>query len=315
MPRRPAYWLFAFPLAAAALYFSLRGVDWLRVREIASTANVALLALNCAVTTLSFLVRAVRWRVLLRAAGDVSFGTVFWSMCSGYMANSFLPARTGEILRAALVSARSGLSKTYSLTTALAERVADALTLIGASAIVLLTISRKPEWLAVAARPIAAIAFTGVIILIGLPRLKPLIDTILVRLPLPEKLRHRLAQAMEQILLGIRTLHHGARLAGFSALTAAVWFLDAAGAVILARALRLDFGFGAALLLLTAIGLSSALPATPGSVGVFQFVTVIVLAPFGVTHTDAVAYALILQALTYLVVAFWGLMAVWRCRR
>ena len=63
---------------------------------------------------------------------------------------------------------------------------------------------------------------------------------------------------------------------------------------------------------MAAIGLSSALPSTPGNIGVFQFVTVSVLVPFGVTHTDALAYALILQALNYVVVAILGLLALWR---
>jgi len=40
--------------------------------------------------------------------------------------------------------------------------------------------------------------------------------------------------------------------------------------------------FRIALLVLTALGLSSALPSTPGYVGIFQFVAVTVLAPFGI---------------------------------
>jgi uncharacterized protein (TIRG00374 family) len=260
------------------------------------------------------MVRAFRWRILLSAGGKVGLLTTFWSNSAGYMANNFLPARTGEVLRSAMVSARSTLSKTYALTTALSERLVDAVALIAISAIVLLTMDRKPSWLAAAARPFAAIALTGVIVIVVLPRIKGLIDTILGRLPLPEKLRHRLSQMAEQVLLGMRAFHDGSRLAGFSSLTGLIWFLDAAGAVILARALSLDIGFAVALLMLTGIGLSSALPSTPGNVGVFQFVTVSVLVPFGVARSDALAYALIGQALNYLVVAFWGLIALWRYR-
>ena len=134
----------------------------------------------------------------------------------------------------------------------------------------------------------------------------------LTRVHLPEKLRSRLTEMTGQVLLGIRSLHHGARLAGFCSFTALIWFLDAATAVILARALGLNLGFAVALLMITGIGLSSALPSTPGNVGVFQFVTVSVLAPFGFSHSDALAYALIGQAANYIVVAFWGLIAVWR---
>jgi uncharacterized protein (TIRG00374 family) len=228
------------------------------------------------------------------------------------MANNFLPARTGEVLRSAMISARSGLSKTYVLTTALTERLMDALALMTISSVVLLTIDRKPAWLAAASKPFAVIGLGGAVALVLLPRFQGLIDKLLTRVHLPGKLRSRLTEMTGQVLLGIRSLHHGARLAGFCSFTALIWFLDAASAVILARALGLDLGFAIALLMLTGIGLSSALPSTPGNVGIFQFVTVTVLIPFGFSHSDALAYALIGQALNYLVVACWGLIGVWR---
>src|SRR5437763_1491369 len=118
---RQLYWLVSLPLAGIALYFALRGVDWRRVWQIASHANVALVVLTCSITAISYFVRAARWRILLRASGPIGFGTVFWSNSSGYLANNFLPARTGELVRSAMISARSTLSKTYVLTTALSE--------------------------------------------------------------------------------------------------------------------------------------------------------------------------------------------------
>jgi uncharacterized protein (TIRG00374 family) len=312
---RRLYWLISLPLAGVLLYFALRGVDWHRVWQIAAAASLPLLALGYAITSVSYLVRALRWRILLRAGGDITFGTVFWSNSSGYLANNFLPARTGEILRSAMISGRSKLSKTYVLTTALSERMLDALALISISAAALITMAQKPAWLAVAARPFAVIAIGGAIALAILPRIKDFIERTIGRLPLPEKFRLRLTGMTEQILLGIRTLHNGKRLAGFVTFTALIWFLDAASAVVLARALGLTFGFPIAFLMLTGIGLSSALPSTPGNVGVYQFVTVSVLVPFGIAHSDALAYALIGQASNYIVVAFWGLLAVWRYNR
>jgi uncharacterized protein (TIRG00374 family) len=310
--RRPLYWLISLPLAATLLYFALRGVDWRRVWQVASSANLVLIAGACAVASLSYFVRALRWRILLGAGEKIGLATVFWSNSAGYMFNNFLPARTGEVLRSAMIGARSGLSKTYVLTTALTERLVDALALMTISSVVLLTIDRKPAWLAAAAKPFAVIGLGGAVALVFLPRFQGLIDKLLARLHLPEKLRGRLTQMTGQVLLGIRALHHGARLAGFCSFTALIWFLDAATAVILARALGLHLGFAVALLMITGIGLSSALPSTPGNVGVFQFVTVSVLAPFGFSHSDALAYSLIGQTLNYILVAFWGLIAVWR---
>ena len=62
-----------------------------------------------------------------------------------------------------------------------------------------------------------------------------------------------------------------------------------------------------ALLLLTGLGLGSALPSTPGYVGVYQFVAVTVLTPFGISRDAALAYILVVQVLGYVVVTLFGL--------
>jgi uncharacterized membrane protein YbhN (UPF0104 family) len=69
-----------------------------------------------------------------------------------------------------------------------------------------------------------------------------------------------------------------------------------------------------ALLLLAGMGLGSALPSTPGYVGIYQFVTVSILTPFGVSHDDALAYSFVSQALGYVVVLALGLPCLYRVK-
>ncbi len=111
--RRVLYWLIALPLAAVLLYYSLRGVDWRRVWQIVSTANLALVGLASAFVSLNCFIRSQRWRILLTADRAVPALTVFWANSVGYLGNSFLPARAGEVLRSAIISSRSGLSKPW----------------------------------------------------------------------------------------------------------------------------------------------------------------------------------------------------------
>jgi hypothetical protein len=60
------------------------------------------------------------------------------------------------------------------------------------------------------------------------------------------------------------------------------------------------------------LGLGSALPSTPGYVGVYQFVAVSVLTPFGFSQSDAIAHILLYQAMTTAVFLFWGLLGLSR---
>ena len=214
-----------------------------------------------------------------------------------------------------MISSRSGLSNAYVLTTAISERVADAVTLVVISALVLLTLPAPPGWLAHASKPFAILGLCGALAIAVLPRLDRFSVTILERLPIPGALRAKLIVVLDHTLRGIRAFHDTQRLIGFTALTITLWCMDAVGLVIVARGLCLSMTLPLALLLTAGLGLGSALPSTPGYVGIYQFVAVSVLTPFGFTRTDAIAYILLVQALSYVVMGFWGALGFWQYRK
>jgi glycosyltransferase 2 family protein len=305
----------AIALAAVLLYFSLRGIEWRRVGQILASARVPFVLFCCALSSLTLFLRAFRWRILLTSEGKVPVSLAFWATAAGYFGNNFLPARAGEVVRTVMISARSNLSKTFVLTTALCERLADAIALVTISAIVLLTIPFRPGWLAAAAKPFAIAGALGIVALAVLPYLDNVSKLLLKATPLPPFLRERLHNLIDHILRGIRSFHHLGRLSGFLGLTAVIWCFDAVTTVVGARALHLHIGLPVAFLLIAGLGLGSALPSTPGYVGIYQFIAVNVLTPFGMSRTDAIAYILFSQALTYVMIGVWGLIAIWKHRR
>jgi phosphatidylinositol alpha-mannosyltransferase len=72
------------------------------------------------------------------------------------------------------------------------------------------------------------------------------------------------------------------------------WF--ACYALLVALGLDQRAGIGAAAAVLFAVNVTAVLPATPSNLGVFQAACVAVLAAYHVSHTDALAYGIILQA-------------------
>jgi len=161
--RRAIYWIVALALAGVFLYFSLRGIQWLQVWTIVRSARLEFVALTLGTVSLALFVRAMRWRVLLRAEGKVPVPLAFWATAAGYFGNNLLPARAGEVVRTLMVSRQSGLGKAFVLTTALSERVMDGIVLISISAVVLITLPARPGWLAHAARPFALLGLGGVV--------------------------------------------------------------------------------------------------------------------------------------------------------
>src|SRR5215469_14314750 len=117
-------------LAAGLLYFSLRGIDWRGAWELIRHADFLFLAVSISISSGSLMLRALRWRVLLQSARPVPVGTAFWATAAGYFGNNFLPARAGELVRTFMISSSSGMSSAFVLTTALSERVSDAIALV-----------------------------------------------------------------------------------------------------------------------------------------------------------------------------------------
>ena len=300
-------WILSVPLAAVLLYLSLRGVDWKGVWQTISGARWGFLAAGCGCSCFSFFLRALRWRILLNAEEHLSVGTVFCANMAGYLGNSFLPARAGELVRTFAIGARSSLSKTYVLTTALSERLMDAITLVLWSSLILLGTGPKPRWMEDLSRTTAIAAAVGALAIALLPHTESLCRNLLRRLPLPFALRERLLRFADQVLLGVRAFHNVGRLLGFTGLTVAIWMTDAFGAILMADGLHLHFSFAMAMLLLTGMGLGSALPSTPGYVGIYQFVAVTVLTPLGFSRDAALAYILVAQASAYVVTLALGL--------
>jgi uncharacterized protein (TIRG00374 family) len=264
--------------------------------------------------SVALFLRAIRWRVLLLAESKVRIASAFFATSAGYLANNVLPARAGELIRTMMVSRYAKVSRTFVLTTAFLERVADAIALVTISGIVLALFTNGPDWLSRAAVPIAAMGLTSLVAITVLPRTHMPLLRILRRLPVGRRLGNRLEHVLQQVLNGVGSFHDAGRLSRFVALTGVIWLLDATSAVIGARAIGLDIAFPLAMLLIAGLGLGSALPSTPGYVGIFQFVAVSILTPSGFGRSEAIAYILFWQAVSYVVVGFWGTIALVRDR-
>jgi uncharacterized protein (TIRG00374 family) len=307
---RAIYWVVSLGLAGVFLYYSLRGIDWRSVWTTLKGARPLVVLLAAGIMSITLFLRSFRWRVLLSSQQKVSVPLAFWATAAGYLGNNVLPARAGEVVRTLMISRRSGMSKAFVLTTALSERVVDAIALVTISAVVLLTLPTQSGWLAHAARPFAMLGLAGAVAIAVLPAFEAFWFRFLARIPLPARLRHPIENILAQVLDGIRSFHDPGRLAKFLFFTAVIWLLDGITTVVASSSIGISIALPVAFLLVAGLGLGSALPSTPGYVGIYQIVAVTMLAPFGVSKADAIAYILLFQALNYAVVLFWGLMGI-----
>jgi len=319
-PERPltrtACWIAgAAVVAITLLFYALRGVDWRELGRTLSAAKPLFIFAVCGLSTVTLALRALRWRLLLESRRPVPYPSVFWATAAGYFGNNFLPARTGELVRTFLVTSGSTLDTSYVLATALSERVADAIALVAVAALMLSRFHDQAAWLSGAARMCVVVATAGAIVIVVLPLSGRLPYRVLDWTPLPRRAKAFLAPVLDNAIGGLRAFHDLRRLTAFVVLTGAIWTIDAYATMTAARALGLQMPLPLCFLVLSAMGLASAVPSTPGYIGVYQFVAVVLLTPFGYRRSDAIAFVIVLQATSYTVNALWGSIGVTRYRR
>jgi phosphatidylinositol alpha-mannosyltransferase len=83
-------------------------------------------------------------------------------------------------------------------------------------------------------------------------------------------------------------------------------------ALLVALGLDGQAGIGAAAAVLFAVNVTAALPVTPSNVGVFQAACVAVLSAYGISHADALAYGIVLQAVEIATALAMGMPALLR---
>lgn len=304
--------LLTLALAAVLLFLAFRGVNWGEMLATLQQGRLDYLAFAGLIFSVSLFLRGLRWRVLLSAEKRLAPLTTFWGTAAGYLGNNLLPARAGEVMRSVMISRAGGMSTSFVFATAMTERIMDAVVLVLISLLVLTSLEGMPVWLSQGAMVMGILGMAAVLVMVVAPRLETLLKRVLKRVPLSEPWHNRLENILEQFLLGMRAFQHGGRAVSFAGLTAAIWLSDVALAIQIALAFSLAMTIPQAFLLLAALGLSSAAPSTPGYVGIYQFVAVTVLVPFGFSQGEALVYILAFQALSYLVVLTWGLLGLWR---
>src|SRR5205807_10514896 len=121
-------------------------------------------------TSCAYLLRGVRWRILLSAERDVGTITAFFGVVVGYLGNDVLPARAGEVIRSVLLGRKASLSTSYVLATAITERIMDTVTLVLISVVALMWIKNMPVWLLTSAKVMAVVACSGLAFVFVAPR-------------------------------------------------------------------------------------------------------------------------------------------------
>jgi uncharacterized protein (TIRG00374 family) len=244
--------------------------------------------------------RALRWRSLFAASRRPPRGVVLNATMVGYFYNNILPARAGEAARVLVLNQRSSAPAVEIVGTVVLERMYDVI------AILVIFFAAEPwlphvSWFGAAA--LVAIVLAGLIA--ALATALAVYGDRFLRLLLRPLRRFawfsgtRLDRTVDELTHGLSGLRHGTVALEAFLWTVLAWMLSALCAYIVSLSFHLHLSFACGVLVVVAVGLGMILPSPPGAVGVFEGAALIALKAFGVPHSSALPYALVLHAVNF----------------
>ena len=301
-------------LLAAGL--GLLAVQRIGVHAIATAllnATPTWMVLGLALMCLAMMVRAEAWHAILRGAlpgarvrrRDVGRATMI-----GVLMSATLPARLGEPSRALIVARRVGRVRErlpVVVGTVVSQTLMNlvALAVLGTVMFATVGLFRGHEK-ALFAFAIAPFAMLG--ILLALPALlrrgKP------ARSVRVQRAVAAVRGAMLRVRSGLAIFRQPKLGVWATGAQLLAWAIQWLSCYVLMVALGLHASVGAAAAVLFAVNVTAVLPATPSNLGVFQAACVAVLAAHGVSHTDALAYGIVLQAVEVATAVVMGMPAL-----
>ncbi len=290
--RRNAVLVVINALSIASLYWALRGSHLSELRDDLATLGWWWVAAALLTGAGYYLWQAVRWQTLLYPVERVGFWEAARAIYVGLFANEVLPFRAGEVLRCYLLSTRTALPFSVSLTSALLERLFDGVWLCLGMLLVrqMVRIPRSLRYLVDGGYVLAfAVLAAGLLLSFALFR----------RHHARAVLTGGAWQKQFHILIDDLEIIGHSRYLLLSCLQSLPFLLLGVIPVYAAfRAYGFDLSWGAAFTLTIILRMGAVVPQAPGNLGLFQFMARVCLVRiFHIVPDEAARFSLVLWAL------------------
>jgi len=319
MLKSPRFWI-GLLISAVCLYFAFQGIQFDKLLDALTHMDYAWLLLAVIVWCVSYFGRVMRWQLLF-SPQKVRLTKVFYALNIGYFLSNLLPARLGDIARAILIGEFENVSKWRALSSVGVERLMDGLSVVLLLTITAIFVPSIPQAARDGAVVAAATGIVGVIVLIALSLNKERGMKILHRLasPIPFLSSPGLWQALESLIDGFAILHSPRPIIGVVLWSLYTWVTGAVPYWFVMQAIGLRDGngaalsFAAAMLVMTVTSLGGVVPSSPGYIGVFHAIAVLVLTTmYNADKSTALSYAVVIHALSYLMLTLLGIFSIWK---
>lgn len=283
---------------AAALVWSVQGVDLKNVLVILSEMNRYLTISVLILTTVNLIIRSVVWKFIVSPIKPVPLRYAVSSYLIGVFSNLFLPLKLGDVAQGYSLGRRQDMSKISVVSAVLIQRVFEITSLllimsaIGAIFSFPLLFQKRTILLGI-------LVLSGIVILLILFRNREKVvssvESVVKRLS-PSAAKN-ISKSMDLFLTGTMAIHNLPDVLKIMVFSFMSWIVQIAMVWLTAGALKIPIDFLASSVVLLVINLGLTIPLAPGNIGTFQFFSIIALSLFSVNKSKALAFAIIFQVI------------------
>jgi uncharacterized protein (TIRG00374 family) len=290
------------------LYLAFKDVDFDILFESFKTTNYFLFLFSVLFLFVSFWIRAWRWRYLMIPVKDTTIKKLFAPMMIGYMANSILPLRIGELVRAYAVGRQEDISNSASFATIVVERILDMISMLVVLGIVLIFYP-FPDWVKKGGYLVLILnLIVMVFIIFAINKTDMLLKFISkITLFVPQKVSQSFQSMVQSFVDGLMVLkkaEHYLIIIFFSFL---LWITYIAMIFPAFLAYGFELPFVAYLVILVMVNFALLIPSAPGQLGPTQYAFVLGLGLFNVQESLALSCSLILHIVQIVSIMIVGL--------
>ncbi len=328
-------------ISTGGLYLAFRNIPFADLWEYLATINYFWVVPAGLLVILSFVLRVLRWQIILGPTHNVTFWPAFHALMIAFMINTILPGRVGELARPAILNKSQGVKYSTGLATVATERVFDIIIII-ALFFAVTSLSRIDPDASIAfgdyqlnretlASITTGFAWLGMTLLIGIVLIsintsRHWINKMILKAPfvvlfflgeklqkvIVEKVSVKVVALVESFALGFETIKSPGKISASLLLSVLIWLLALLSYAVFARGcpgVSIDLIEMAAVMVIVCIFI--ALPSVPGYWGLWEAGGIFALTLFGVPGREAAGFTLANHVIQMLPVMIIGAASAW----
>jgi hypothetical protein len=308
------FW-FGVLISIVFIWLALRGLRLEEFWDSVKGANYIWVLPGIGVYFIGVWVRAWRWHYLLGPIKKIPTRSMFPITTIGYMGNNIYPARAGEVLRAVILKRKEGVSVSASLATIIVERIFDGVVML---AFVFVNLSELAKLTGASGfvGSIQEIAVIGTGVFLGalavfllaamFPQTTAKFGLGMIERLTPKRLHTRIIGIMHKFLDGLASLRSPLNVLMVFFTSVIIWLLETGKYWFVMHAFNFSVSFFALMLMNGIVNLATTIPSAPGYIGTFDAPGIAVLTAYGVEHSVAAGYTLVLHVALWLPITLLG---------